>query len=59
MDERKDRKTRKCKSDEKVVGFTSTSIFPVRKREGVTSGETTGIDHPMWRITQGTSILKG
>ena len=34
----KDRKTRKCRSEEKVVGFSTASIFPARKREAVTQG---------------------
>ena len=33
--------SRKSRSEEKVVGFSSASLFPVRKREAVTQGETT------------------
>ena len=38
-------KTWKIKNDEKLVGFSSGSIFPARKQE-VTHGGATGIDHP-------------
>ena len=37
---RKDRETRKSRSEEKVVGFSSTSLFPTRKQETVTQGGT-------------------
>ena len=50
---RKDRKIRKSRSEEKVVGFTSTSLFPARKWEAVTQGETRDVDHPIRRRTQG------
>ena len=33
---RKDRKTWKRRSEEKVVGFSSASLFPARKWEAVT-----------------------
>ena len=56
---RKDRKTMKSRSEEKVVGFSSASLFPARKREAVTQAGTRGIDHPMWRKTQGACIVKG
>ena len=36
----KDRKTRKSRSEEKVVGFSSVSLFPAKKREAVTQGGT-------------------
>ena len=37
---RKDRKSQKSRSEEKVVGFSSASIFPARKWEAVTQGGT-------------------
>ena len=37
---RKYGKTRKSKSKEKVVGLSSASLFPVRKREVVIQGRT-------------------
>ena len=46
---RKDRKIQKSRSEEKVVGFSSTSLFHTRKQEAVTQGGTTRIDHPMRR----------
>ena len=36
----KDRKTQKSMSEEKVVGFSSASLFPTRKWEAVTQGGT-------------------
>ena len=33
---RKDKKTRKSRSEEKEVGFSSASLFPTRKRKAVT-----------------------
>ena len=39
QDKRKDRKTRKSRSEEKVVGFTNVSLFPARKWEAVAQGE--------------------
>ena len=39
-EKRKGRKTRKSKSEEKMVGFSSASLFPARKREAVTQGGT-------------------
>ena len=53
------RKTQKSKREEKVVGFTSASIFLVRKREAVTHGGTRRADHLTRRRTQETSIVKG
>ena len=44
---------------EKVVGFSSGSLFPARKREAVTQGVIGEIDYPTWRRTQGAVILKG
>ena len=58
-EKRKDIKTRRSRSEEKVVGFSSTSLFPTRKREAVTQNGTRGIYHLMWRRTQGTGIIKG
>ena len=56
---RKDKKTRKSRSEEKMVGFISTSLFLTRKREAVTKDGTRRIYHPMGRRTQGVSIVKG
>ena len=39
-------KTQKSKSEEKMVGFSSASLFPVRKREAVTQGGIGGIEQP-------------
>ena len=55
---RKDEKTRKSRSEKKVAGFSSPSIFPAREPETVTQGGSTGIDHPKWRKTQGDGIIK-
>ena len=49
------RKTRKSRSEEKVLDFRSASLFPVRKWEGGTRG----INHRTWRRTQGAGIAKG
>ena len=38
QEKRKDRKTQKSRSEEKVVGFSSASLFPARKREAVAQG---------------------
>ena len=59
QDKRKDRKTRKSRSEEKVVSFSSASLFPAKKWEAVTQGGTREIDHLMRRRTQGASIVKG
>ena len=56
---KKDRKTRKRKSEKKGIGFSSASPFPARKQESFTQSGTTGIDHPTWRRTQGAVIVKG
>ena len=40
QEKRKDRKTQKSKSEEKVVGFSSASLFPAKNREAVTPGGT-------------------
>ena len=41
-----------------MVGFSSASLFPSRKREAVTKGGTRGIDHPTRRKTKGAGIVK-
>ena len=56
---RKDMKTRKSRSKEKVVGFSSASLFPAMKLEIITQGGTRGIDHPTRRRTQGAAIVIG
>ena len=33
-------KTRKSRREEKVVGFSSASLFPARKQEAITQGGT-------------------
>ena len=53
------RKTWKIRSEEKVVGFSSASLFPARKWEAVSQGGTMAIDHLSWRRTQGVGIIKG
>ena len=53
------RETRKSRSEEKVVGFNSAFLFPVRKWEAVTQGENHRDSHPTWMITQGVGIIKG
>ena len=53
-----DRKTRKRRSEEKGMDFSSASLFPTRKRKAINQGGTTGIDHPMRRRTQGAGIFK-
>ena len=40
QEKRKDSKLRKSRNEEKVVGFSSASVFPTRKREAVTQGGT-------------------
>ena len=55
---RKDRKTKKSRSEEKVVGFSSAFLFPARKWEAVTQSGTRGRDY-LARRTQGASIVKG
>ena len=59
QEKKKDRKTRKGRSEEKVVGFSSASLFPTRKWESVTQGGTRGIDHLMRRRIRGAGIVKG
>ena len=55
----KNKKTRKSKSEEKVVGRISASLSPARKREAVTQCGARGIHHPARRITHGAGIVKG
>ena len=40
QEKKKDSKTRKSRREEKVVVFSSASLFPVGKREAVTQGGT-------------------
>ena len=49
----------KCRSDEKVVGFISASLFPASKLEAVTQGVTRRVHQPTQRKTQGAGIVKG
>ena len=43
-----------------MVGFSSDTLFPVRKWEAVTEVETERMIHyPTGRITQGAGIVKG
>ena len=42
MELRKEKEKQKSKSEEKMVGFSSTSLFPARKREAVNMVETDG-----------------
>ena len=55
---REKRKKQKSRSEEKMVGFSSPSLFTARKWEPVTQDGTRGIDYLMQR-TQGASITKG
>ena len=50
-------KIRKSRNKEKLVRFSSFSLFPVRKREAVNVWNP-AIDHPTRRITQGLGIIK-
>ena len=59
QEKRKDKKTRKSKSEEEVLNFSSASLFPARKREPVIQGGTRGIDPLTRRRTQGDGIVKG
>ena len=58
-EKRKDGRTWKSTSEEKVVGFSSASLFPARRREAVTQDGIRGIDHSTRRRTQGAGIVKG
>ena len=57
---RRKRKALKSRSEEKVLGFSSASLFPISiwKWEAVTQGGTRGIDYLMWKKTWGASIIK-
>ena len=57
-EKRKDRETRKSRNEEKVVSFSSASLFPARKRGAVTQGGTRVMDHPTQRKNQGAGIVK-
>ena len=57
QEKRKDRKTQKSKSEEKVVGFNSDSPFPTRKREAVIKVGIR-IDDMTRRKTQGAGTVK-
>ena len=60
--EEKDRKSRKSRSEEKVVGFSSTFLFPARKRGGSHPGWNhlnRVVDHLTRRKIQGAGIVKG
>ena len=59
QEKKKDRKTLKSTSEEKVVGFISVSLLPAKKLEEVTQGGTKGIDYLMRRKTQGAGFVKG
>ena len=48
---------KESRSEEKVVGFSSVSLLPARKREAITQGGTPGLDH--LRRTQGAGMVKG
>ena len=52
-------KTRKNRSEEKGVGFSSPSLFPARKWKAVIQGGTREIDHLTWRRTQEAGIVIG
>ena len=57
-EKRKDR-TWKNRSEEKMEGFSSASLFPARKQEAVTHGGTRNIDHLTRRRNKGAGIVKG
>ena len=56
QEKRKYRKSRKSRSEEKVVSFSAASLFPARKGDAVTQG---GTDHLTRRRTQGAGTVKG
>ena len=58
QEKRKDRKVWYSRSEEKVLDFSSVSLFPARKRKTVTQGGTRGIDHSTRRKIQGAGIVK-
>ena len=49
----------KSRTKEKVVFFSSASLFPPRKQEADKQGGTRGINHPTQKRTQGVSTVKG
>ena len=53
----KDRKARKSRSKEKVVGFSLASLFNARNGSQSPRVETTGVDHST-RITQVAGAVK-
>ena len=56
----KEKKSRKSRSEEKVVGFSSAFLFPAMKREAVTQGVNRGIDHlPRRRTRESVSSNSG
>ena len=65
QEKRKDRKTRKSKTEEKVVSFSSVSLFPCKEMGGSHSSWKSwnhlnrGIDHLTWGKTQGAGMVKG
>ena len=52
-------KRNRSRSKEKMAGFSSASLFTVRKWEAITQGGTRGIDNLVQRRTQEASIAKG
>ena len=59
QEKRKNMETWKKKSEEKVVDFSSASLFPIRKRVVVTHDRNRRIDNPTRRKPQGAGIFKG
>ena len=55
---RKDNKTRKSKSEEKVVGFSSAFLFPARKREVIAQGGNYGDRPPEAEDNSGSMYLQ-
>ena len=53
-----DRKTRESRSEEKVMGFSSASLFRAKKREAVAKGRTRTIVYPTRRKTEGSVSSK-
>ena len=56
QEKRKGRKNTESRGEEKVVGFSSASLFPAKKREAVIQGGTNRIDPGK---TQGAGFVKG
>ena len=59
QEKRKEKKKWKSRSEEKVVGFSLSFLFPTRKWEAFTQGGTKWIDLLKQRRTQGAVIVKG